>query len=65
MTADQVIALARKHRDAGMPGSARACLADALVCRDRGDLFYAKQRALNSLRYSVGVFHADYVRASA
>jgi len=63
MFAHQVIILARKHltNDA----SARLCLSDAnRIVEECGDLNAAKKRALDSLAYSVGVFHPDYVRAS-
>jgi hypothetical protein len=49
-----------------MESSARACLADAIVLIDeRDDDEGASRRALDSLRHSVGVFHADFRRASA
>lgn len=62
MEAKQVIILARKH--VGENGSARLCLADAVALYDRGDFDHAKQRAIKSLGYSVGVFHADYKEAA-
>lgn len=65
MNTNQVITLARKHLGKGtMEGSARVCLADALKAHDEGDLTTAKDRALKSLRYSIGILHADYKRAS-
>jgi hypothetical protein len=63
MNAEQVIILARKHLGGLMESSARLCLEDALNLRDAGRYDYAKQRAIRSLEYSVGVFHADYKKA--
>lgn len=56
--------LARRHvaDNAATEASARLCLADAVKLEDRGDLPYAILRATDSLAYSVGVFHADYLR---
>lgn len=65
MTTDQTIILARKHASVGpMASSARLALQDAIALEEKGELVYAKRRALESLRYSVGIFHADYVRAA-
>ena len=64
MNTDKVIVLARKHLGAGvMDSSARLCLTDAIELQAEGKLSFAKERALKSLAYSVGVFHADYRRA--
>lgn len=64
MTTQQVLALARKHLGGAMESSARLCLADAVALLDAGDLEGAKARALKSLKFSVGVFHADFRRAA-
>jgi hypothetical protein len=65
MTTDKVMALARKHIGKGiMDSSARVCLSDANHLFDRGLLDYAKKRALDSLRFSVGIFHQDYIKAT-
>jgi uncharacterized protein (UPF0332 family) len=64
MSTLKVIALARKHLGGSMESSARLCLSDAVALLDEGKLEHAKQRALKSLVYSVGVFHADYKKAS-
>ena len=66
MTTDKVMALARKHLGAvgGMESSARLCLSDANHLFDRGMLDYAKKRALESLKYSIGIFHQDYINAT-
>ena len=65
MNTDSVIILARKHvgNGATMESSARLCLADAVSLYEQGRLDYAKARAIRSLCYSVGVFHADYKKA--
>lgn len=57
--------LARKHvgNGAAMESSARLCLTEAVRHHDEGDLKQAEQHALKSLAYSVGLFHADYVKA--
>jgi hypothetical protein len=66
MNTQNIIILARKHLGTGvMDSSARLCLADAIKLYDDGDLPSAKARALKSLAYSVGMFHADYRKASA
>jgi hypothetical protein len=66
MDVDKIIILARKHVGNGavMESSARVCLADAVRLYDEGDLRAARERALRSLIYSVGVFHADYRKAT-
>lgn len=64
MNTKEVIALARKNLGGQMESSARLCLQDAVNLADKGDLIYAKARALDSLKYSVGMFHKDYQRAS-
>jgi hypothetical protein len=66
MTLDQILAAARKHvgNGAAMESSARLCLADAVSLKDQGDFKHAKERAVKSLAYSVGIFHADYQKAA-
>lgn len=66
ITAKQTLDLARKHigNGAAMDSSARLCLADAVAAHDRGDLDRAADRAIASLRYSVGMFHGDFHKAS-
>ena len=65
MNVNNVIVLARRHIGNGtMESSARLCLADAVAKFDNGDFDAAKRRALDSLRFSVGVFHKDFERAS-
>lgn len=65
MNTNQVIILARKHLGTGeMNSSARLCLSEAIRYQERGELDYAKERAIKSLAYSVGMFHPDYKRAS-
>jgi hypothetical protein len=66
MTANQVIVLARRHVNNGaeMESSARLCLADAIRLFDDGDHEAARARALRSLSFSVGIFHADFIKAA-
>lgn len=65
MTTENAVILARKHASLTPGGSsARVCLADAVALKDEGKLEDAKKRAVDSLRYSVGVFHPDYKRAA-
>ena len=64
MNAHQTIILARKHLGTGvMDSSARLCLTDALRLHEEGHLTRAKERALKSIAYSVGILHADYKNA--
>ena len=56
--------LARKHAEDTKQSSALLCLADAETLYARGELVQARQRALESLKYSVGVFHPDYLQAT-
>lgn len=64
MQVTQILALARKHLGGSMESSARLCLEDAVKLSDAGNFDAAKTRALKSLSYSVGVFHADYKKAA-
>lgn len=65
MSIDKIMILARKHvgNGAAMETSARTCLADAVTLKDAGDYEGASRRAIKSLGYSVGIFHADYQSA--
>ena len=65
MPTEKLLALARKHLGGDMESSARLCLSDAVALFDQGDLKAARRRALASLRYSIGILHPDYARASA
>ena len=67
MDTHKVIALARKNVNAtpANESSARFCLEDAVNLYNKANFEHAKKRALDSLRYSVGIFHADYKKASA
>ena len=66
MNTDKAIILARKHisNSAVMESSARACLTDAIEQYDAGNYDSAKMWAIKSLEYSVGIFHADYVKVT-
>ena len=64
MTLTALCILAQKHRETGpMATSAQCCLEDAYYLIRRHDFAAARQRALKSLAYSVGILHADYQRA--
>jgi hypothetical protein len=66
MDAKDVVELAKKHVTEGsMPSSAMLCLTDAVGLLRMGNEYYAKKRALDSLAYSVGVFHPDWILAKA
>lgn len=67
MNTHKVIALARKNVNATPANELRArlFLADAVNLYNKGDFEHAKKRAIDSLRCSVGIFHADYKKASA
>ena len=61
----QTIDLAEKHIGSGtMVSSAILCLANAKALAIRGEEKYSHERALKSLCYSVGIFHADYQKAA-
>jgi len=67
MNSQTAITLARKHvgNGAAMESSARLNLEAAVILYDMCENEYAKARAIKSLAYSVGVFHADYQKAAA
>jgi hypothetical protein len=66
MTTIAIIALAKSHLGRGvMDTSAELCLTDALCWEEAGRLDLARERAIKSLAYSVGVFHPSYLRAVA
>lgn len=62
MNAYEVIQLAEKHAANGseMQTSAQMALADAKALQKLGKCTSARNRAVQSLQYSVGVFHPDY-----
>lgn len=60
MNAKDAINLARKHVIETNNSSGEVALGDSIACYDRGDFEAAKKRALDSLRYTVGVFHKDF-----
>lgn len=64
MPLSQILVLARRHLGGDMESSARVCLADAIEMLNVGRLDRAEARALDSLKYSVGVFHPDYQKAA-
>lgn len=67
MTTLELLMLAEMHvrNGAAMQSSALVCYEDAKRAAAVGDYALAKASAVRSLRYSVGVFHADYAKASA
>ena len=67
MNTQKVIALARKNVNAtpANESSARLYLGVAVCLYINADFKQAKKHAIDSLRYSVGIFHADYKKASA
>jgi hypothetical protein len=63
MNIDQIIALAIQHE--GTDDSAILAREDAqFLLTERQHVTSAYDRALTSLRHSVGVFHPDYKRAA-
>jgi hypothetical protein len=60
------VALAKKHVISNIEASTSAIVAlrDAEMLLKAGSLEYAKKRAVDSLRYSVGIFHTDYIAAA-
>jgi len=67
MTVHEIIILARKYvmqGEAPMQSSAELCLSDAIKLYDNGALGSAKNRAIRSLAFTVGIHHPDYARAS-
>ena len=65
MALSSLFALARRRLGGAMESSARLCLEDAVRASDEGRLDDARAWAVRSLRYSVGVFDPDYVKAYA
>lgn len=65
MNTSKVIQLARNHIGGSMESSARLCLRDAVSLYGNGMIDDAKNRAIKSLAYSVGIFHPDYKKATA
>lgn len=62
----EIVELAAEHVLEGrMASSASLCLDDAIANLTRGNVEGARKRAIDSLRYSVGICHPDYARATA
>ena len=57
-TANKIIKLAKTH--ATKNDSALLCYTDAINLIEQQEPVYASRRALDSLAYSVGIFHPDY-----
>jgi hypothetical protein len=64
MNVNDTLILARKHLGGSMESSALLCLTQAIEHRDAGAYDLARQWAIRSLSYSVGILHPDYQRAS-
>lgn len=66
MNTFDLVNLARKHASNGsdMQSSAMLCLQDALSLFAQNKFAEARSRSLASLRYSIGVLHHDYRRAT-
>lgn len=61
-----VIGIAARNAHKGeMVSSAKLALNDAIKLFTKTDFISARNRALKSLAYSVGVFHADYQAVEA
>lgn len=67
MPVTEIIDLASRRVMDGctLNSSAALCLDDAIALLTAGNLNAARTRALKSLEYSVGVFHADYLAAQS
>lgn len=65
MNTKEILELARKHvrNGAAMESSALLCLEDAENFARSGVEAIARNRAVASLKYSVGIFHCDYQKA--
>ncbi len=61
-----VLGIAARNASKGvMVSSAKLALKDAIELFTKTDFIGARNRALKSLSYSVGVFHADYQTVEA
>jgi len=63
--AAKAISYAAKHTTPDIRSSAGLCLKDAMACMAKGKPMAAYIRAMDSLRYSVGVCAKDYSEASS
>lgn len=64
MNLTEILALAASHIEYEISGPARMALVDAHVLLNNGRLKCARQKALESLLYSIGFDHPDYQLAS-
>ena len=60
-----IINLAEQNADRNMASSAKSCLRDAWALIEAENEVAAKERALKSLAYSVGVYSATYKAAAS
>lgn len=70
MNSFEVIELARKHvnndsatQSSATQSSALSCLREAEALQAQGKCVHARNRAVKSLQYSVGILHPDYKAA--
>lgn len=60
MSIETAILIAIQNLGGAMESSARLCISDAIRLNQAGDFKNAYNRVLESLKYSVGIFHEDY-----
>jgi hypothetical protein len=69
MNTNDILILAHNHLRSASPdrmiSSAALCLSDAMALYKAGKVRHAKERAIKSLAYTVGVLHPSYRRAIA
>jgi hypothetical protein len=56
------IILAQQHVSEGMTSSAKVCVDDAVTCYNVGSFELAVRRAIDSLKYSVGIMSPIYAK---
>lgn len=61
---DVIDLAAERVMEGHMASSASLCLDDAIQNMLAGNLEGARKRAIDSLKYSVGILHTDYRRAT-
>ena len=64
MTTQEIIDIATKHSNKGWVSSAKLALSDAIRMANAGKEDVARRRALKSLQFSVGIFHADFLKVA-
>ena len=61
MNSYEVIQIAKKYAELSGNQSAKLLLEDAISLQSKGACVYARNRAMQSLKHSVGIFHEDYI----